>query len=358
MKYLNRISFFVLIFTILTLSCGPASFELQNADKPGPGNQDGQDDNDDGNDDSDGQDGGERFDKIFDVLFVLDTSFSLRHERQKISDQAQALLDTFPSDSNYRIGVLLAHGSKSAHSGRLFTSKKNEPTVLSSESHTADEIKDGLSKKFKYVRKDHFADGGEEGVFSLNQALEGENLVYNQSQGFFRAKAALAVVFISDENDICTEYNNSFIERRAFRRDCADISTAGTWQKLTNLRNPHSVYVSAIVYNNEATLPTDSSNDMGHGYLELVQLAGGISVDLASPDFHQGLTDIGNLTVSTIQLMSQFRLNHDQIDPATVSVRVDGQPETGYRLSGNIVILENAGNPDSKIDVNYCLDLP
>ncbi|MCB0361490.1 MAG: hypothetical protein KDD35_02135 [Bdellovibrionales bacterium] len=52
--------------------------------------------------------------KQVDILFVVDTSGSLDDERNSIGKNIAEFIEALPSDTDYVISVLLAHGSKSS----------------------------------------------------------------------------------------------------------------------------------------------------------------------------------------------------------------------------------------------------
>ncbi|MCB0386236.1 MAG: hypothetical protein KDD43_12660 [Bdellovibrionales bacterium] len=68
-----------------------------------------------------------------DILFVMDTSPSIYHERKWIVEQLPKLINQLPGGDNgtsYKIGVLPAHSPDSQYSARLYSSDPNDPLVL------------------------------------------------------------------------------------------------------------------------------------------------------------------------------------------------------------------------------------
>lgn len=68
--------------------------------------------------------------KKLDLLFVVDTSGSIREERTEIADGIESFINELPADVDYQIGVMQAHSSVSDQSGVLFS--HNSPVVLKS----------------------------------------------------------------------------------------------------------------------------------------------------------------------------------------------------------------------------------
>lgn len=131
-----------------------------------------------------------------DLLFVTDSSGSLDAEKTNLADGIDAFVAELPANTNYRIAVMLAHGSKSKYSGALFKAK-TEPTVLNSQSMSLATIRSNLKTKLLNTADDSYSDGGEEGLYSLNLAMDPAPLAASQAKGFFRSDATLAVVFAS-----------------------------------------------------------------------------------------------------------------------------------------------------------------
>jgi hypothetical protein len=301
--------------------------------------------------------------KKIDILFVTDTSGSLNDERPAIAQGIDAFVGALPMDVDYRVAVMLAHGSTSNYSGVLYQ-KDSEPFVLDSQQMSLEDIRYYLERKLRYVRGDGDSDGGEEGLFSLYTGLMGNNLEQSRTQGFFREDAALAVVFIADENDICARYPDGVTpvydpnhkEGPAFDRDCADVFPESVLAKLRTVQAGNPLLVSGIVYNREDTVPAGGENEVGYGYLELIDLANGMSIDLADGHFQDGLEQIGTLATVKLHLITEFTLARTEINLDTINVQVDGldSPFT-YVLETNDVQLHEPGGALSVVDINYCL---
>jgi hypothetical protein len=301
-----------------------------------------------------------------DVLFVTDTSTSLNPERNAIANGISALVEAFPAEVDYRVGVMLAHGSLSAHSGALYQ-QDSEPVILNSNELTVEEIKTHLQSKLANPAppRDWSADGGEEGLYSLSKSLDADAIAATQELGFYREDAALAVVFISDENDICARYPKGVVpvvdfnnlEGPAFDRDCANVTPMSVVEQLRALKGDQPLFLGGIVYNNLATVPNlNDEDEYGYGYLDAIALANGISVDLANPNFQEGLTDIGELVTVQLNLFTVFELNHANIDPTTIEILIDGNPVAFNFIpeTNEVHLTEFAGQAQSVVEISYC----
>lgn len=301
--------------------------------------------------------------KKVDILFVTDTSGSLNEERPLIASEIDAFVNELPLDTDYQIAVMLAHGSRGPGSGKLWKTK-NEPYVLSSLEMSQSEIRQHLIEKLQKVKSDIHSDGGEEGLYSINRALRQGLLDRNSAHGFFREDAALAVVFIADENDICARYPEGVkrvydpdkLELPAFDRDCTDITPQIVLENLKELQAHRPLLVSGILYNENSIFPQAGENEIGYGYLELIKQAGGISIDLSGNHFHEGLKTIGSLLNKKLNLRTEFKLTHTNIDSVNMSVLIDGHSVNFDYLPelGEVHLLSDAGKENSEIKISYC----
>lgn len=301
--------------------------------------------------------------KSVDLLFVLDTSGSLQEERGRVAEGLDAFVSELPPDVDYRIGVMLAHGSKSKHSGRLFANK-GKPLVLDSQTMSLYEIKKQLRTSMLYPVSDWYSDGGEEGLYSLSRAFDADRIAENRAHGFFRKDAALAVVFVADENDICADYPAGIkpvydpdkLEAPARARDCAGISVSSVYEKLRAYQEERPFLVGGVVYNNAKTMPRYGENELAYGLLELIRMAGGASLDIAGSHYNEGLAEIGSLVTIKLTLIHDFKLSRTGIDDDTLEVFVDGRETSfSYHQENSLVNLSSPGSARSQVSVRYCL---
>lgn len=300
--------------------------------------------------------------KKTDILIVADTSGSLSEERAKIAAEIKALVQEIPSAVDYQIAIMPSHGSRSSFSGKLW-SLQGEPLVLSSNKMSVEQISTSLGKSFLNMKGDSYSDGGEEGLFSLSQGLSSNAMALARQQGFFRADAALAVLFVSDENDICYRYPEGLVrvpdpdkvEGPAFTRDCSNITPSSVYSQLLAIQEDRPLLVSGVIYTDLKTIIKNGENELGYGYLDIIDLNHGIKVDLAQQSFHEGLKKIGELTHKRLQLQNRFALSHiHSIDAASLRVFIDGNLVKAEYIDGGIQLIEQLGGPGSRIIANYC----
>lgn len=323
-----------------------------------------------------------------DILFVTDTSGSLNDERKAVADGIDSFVAALPQNVDYQIAVMLAHG-KSQYAGKLYK-KKNEERILASSSMTLDQIRTDLKYKLTDPASETASDGGEVAMASLNQALDNGMLTSIRAHGFFREDAALAVIFMSDENDICAKYpegvipvfdadrlensaKKAFCTRKAPARPAGDpiggletvpatneeITPALVYEKLKKLQSGRPLLIGGIVYNNLAAIPPINENEYGYGYMDLINSANGISVDIGSGNFDTGLSKIGTLASIKLNLLTEFELARQSILVDSIDVTVDGvSVDFSYNSTANEVQVTQPGGSESVVDIDYCLEVP
>jgi alpha-tubulin suppressor-like RCC1 family protein len=302
-----------------------------------------------------------------DIIVVPDTSGSINNERSNIAKGFTSFINSLPAEIDFRIGVVLAHGPGSSHSGALFK-KGSEDLVLDSQLIDTATIISGLDSKMKYPATQGSTDGGEMGVYSLTKAIT-DNLETIKGQGLFREDAALAIVFVADEQDICAEFPVGVIpvpdpqgkEISAYANHCVDENDELIYypeQLLTDLENMQGdrpLVIGGVIYNNPLTVPFNGENEVGYGYKEIIEMANGISIDLASGDYGTGLTNLGKLARVSVKPESDFKINTDKVDSSTIEILVNNVPALySFDPELNLISLTNEREPFDIVKVNYC----
>lgn len=304
---------------------------------------------------------------IVDILFVTDTSGSLQEERAGIAAGIDAFVAALPANVNYRIGVMLAHGDQSYWSGRLYRKNNQGPLVLDSMTMPLATIRSYLQQRLTNPAGDYETDGGEVGLYTVHRGLQPDRLAESQMAGFFRNDAALAVIYIADENDICSgtppgitlvpDPNN--LEIPAAVTYCSNVNAGSVLTQLRNRQGSNPLVVSGIIYTHVATVPQGGENEVGYGYIEHVELGNGVLVDLASGNYSQGLATIGEVVTLSLNLITEFTLSHSPVIENTINVAVDTQvvPHVFAPSLNEVQINEqDAGGALSEILIDYCID--
>lgn len=292
--------------------------------------------------------------RALDLLFVVDTSGSLRVKRKAVAEKIGAFITQLPAGSSqldYQVAVMLAHGSRSPiqADGRLFA-RAGEPRVLSSQKLSRDELQTQLMNRIALsITKpgesftDPQADYGEAGLYSFWRGLQNDRLNESRAAGFFREKAGLAVIFISDDKDICAPYpagyrprfKDSVREVNAKALFCQGVSPEAIFERTQSLMGERPFLFSAIVHDSLQSMPRVTNNtpehEMGFGYLDLVRASNSSSVNIAAPDYAPGLATIGQLTARKLKLQTEVKLTGlIPKDASEIEVRVDGRTVPFY----------------------------
>lgn len=333
-----------------------------------------------------------------DVWIITDSSSSLDDERQALANGITNYLAQIPSNVDARFAVTLAHGPTSWFAGRLYKSDfkdPNEKYVISSKTNSPQQVKYWMQRKLLYRQKDYNvrawndaghaisgqalrglptdydADGGEAGLLSMYEALRPysgldrydslQNL-HNELPGelnFLRPDAALAIIFVADENDICTPdstYDPDNLEAPFRSKYCSGITALNVLKQLKQRRQSLPLYISSIIYTGKGAIPTGLENSIGHGYNTFTSIANGTQIDIASDSIPAGLSHIAALTSTRLDLRYDFELSYKNVDAPTIEVGVDGYLTSHtYDSPTNTVSLNYAGGARSDIEIYYCL---
>ena len=211
-----------------------------------------------------------------DIVFVWDTSGTMRDNTEPFGDAVDEFLSQLDTSYDFRISLLVGYGAFSPNIsdfGRLTARLVNnpdegEPYVLDSLTMSIEDMKSHMRKKLKYIHElthstyhdEAYANGGEALMFSLYHSIQGRFLTDNQNHGFYREDAALSVIFLSDENDICSRYPGHFpnhqFENKPNRDDnedeealrfCEGITTDNVLTALKNFKGDNPITVSGLL---------------------------------------------------------------------------------------------------------------
>jgi hypothetical protein len=313
----------------------------------------------------------DKFDRAVDLLFVVDTSNSLADKRARLASTIPAFLTQLPTDSDLRIGVMLGHGGASKYSGRLFAAS-GLPLVLSSKTLSIQAMQQKLQSTLSLAPRDADEANGEALLYSLNRSFDPMYSAPIRTQGFYRDNSTLAVVFITDENDVCyspqlhgftafPDFSPSVgnWEAVAFSRYCAGISPESMLDRAKDFKPDHRISWAGITHVDPAKVPRGSEEAIGHGINELVQSApDGMLIEITSSSYSDGLAKLGSAVRIQQNLDVSFYLDGDiPIDPKTIRAEVDGKiVYAQFDPVRRIVDLRpaSAGSSGSSIEIMAC----
>jgi hypothetical protein len=305
-----------------------------------------------------------------DLLFVVDTSLSLFNDRMKLAHAVPRFLKELPPEADTRVAVMLAHGS-SKWNGKLY-SRGRDPRVIDVTALSPKQSMDYLGHSLSCAEPEFDIANGELMMYSLQRSLGASKLAAIKNQGFYRDDAALSVVFVTDENDVCfdprangfpnfPDFNDSWfdLEDAAFKRYCAGITPESTLAALQSTFPGRAITLGGIVHTDPKHVKRFGEDAIGHGIIELVNsTTDGMLVDIRSNDFEDGLARLGSVVSTHLQLKTLFPIDGQiPFDPSSISVTVDGVavPATYDSVTGTVQIqVIDAGGAGSSIEISAC----
>jgi hypothetical protein len=293
-----------------------------------------------------------------DILFVVDTSASLKEERSQIAAQMGAFIDKLKTNVDYQIAVMPAHGPATKNSpnnfyGRLYSSGGSDAAVIKYRGiQGKNGVIDDLKRKMLNLPTDHSDAQGEVGLLGLYRSLVDQSAKKAmEREGFLRRDAALAVVFVADENDACYDYKKDGgtpnydgsgkrdpHEQRTFDTICklgggVQLTPALVMKALEQAKGGMPLILTGILYTSN-NIPKKSDkyapeNEMGRGYLDVIALGNGEAVNLAEHNFGSALARLGGYSQFRMEfndtMLCRSSVNPDTMDLKSFSVTVSSK---------------------------------
>jgi hypothetical protein len=304
-----------------------------------------------------------------DVLFVVDTSASLRGGHNKgtggelgqLARDMKYFMQRLDKNTDVRIGMLLGHGPGMTQThGRLFTTGGNDPAVIdyvriqeqiraTQPTMGTDDVRALAQQRIgqllenKMIRMPIEKKGaqGEALLLSLYDAVSRADLREQiRAAGLLRNGVPLAVIMISDEQDVCYDYaangkkarQEDPIETKFFNNVCARAVNGGpltpdlVYQALQSVAGDKLIVTGIHYVDNNIPQGVEDENEMGYGFLDLIALANGRVADLAqvdrnSPSFWAQLDDLGRFAEFQRKFTNRFICyNSSGADPANINL--------------------------------------
>jgi hypothetical protein len=305
---------------------------------------------------------------------VTHTAPSLDADRPNVAHMIEDYIEAMPVGPSYHFGVMLAHAN-TQYAGALYTAGHANPVLTSESGMSLDAIGNEVEYRLNNIQRENETSGGEMGMYSVLKSLT--NVASLRSQGFYRQDAGLAVVFITNEQDICamggdlpagTPAETNSVEVTAFNNYCKVAVPTGAFSsalltELQALKGSIPVKIGGILYPNTTGLPAGIENEKGYGPWNMTQEAGanGFVANLANiPGIPAALAPITSM-VTTAPLITHFQLKLDQahIDLSTLHVFVNGvEVKTfcyDFADSSICLDLDTPGlGPNAVVTIDYC----
>jgi hypothetical protein len=274
-----------------------------------------------------------------DILWVIDTSGSMAPRQEGLAAQVGPFVAKLNATRlNYHMAVTTMDMSASGEKGR-FLAQAGTPAVLTAQtpnlvSTLQGRIKAGASGSLL-----------EKGMESVKTALSGP-VATGVNAGFLRPNSLLVVIFLSDENDKSTVFD--------------DVGF------FNSIHAPLPYGDKSWVVQFLGVTPTDPTcqttgwgySDPGTRYINLANASGGAAESICDNDFGRALTNVNQRLTS---LLVEFLLGRKPL-VATIQVTVNGmivqksdvdgwsyfEPNNSIRFHGTAV-----PGPDSNIHVDF-----
>ena len=308
-----------------------------------------------------------------DILFVVDNSFSMRHEQRKLGDGFKNFISQL-KDLDWRIGITTTDGSKERHylAYENVTGDQSPELLIADwrDGRLADLYGAGFwdqnTKKYNYltpnvknvqkvfsrnIKRKETGSKFEQGIYTTYRAIERavanngnvkENRILNE---FFRQDAALAVVVISDEDDSGSE------ERNRPENLIAHVKRSFGEDKVFQF---HSIiaHTQSCINGNGKTY--------GYNYEKLSRLTGGIVGDICFDKYDRMLANIGkglsSLTKTTYQIKCIPQdIDNDGIANLQITPKNPGLNIPGYTINGSHVQFDESLESGNYDLTYYCL---
>jgi hypothetical protein len=268
-----------------------------------------------------------------DILWVVDNSPSMQTEQNNLANNFNSFISIIEqSQVDYQIGVISTDMELAGHRGALQGSPKIIVRGPNAESQFANNVRVGIGGA-----------GNEQGLLAAYTALS-EPLISGANAGFLRQGGALAIIFVSDEND------HSFGKIEFYQR---------IFEQMKGIGNENRVIAAAIVGDQPDGCSNPQTGDAQPGtrYHQLVQVVGGSIGSICSTDFSVTLNQLG-LTVAG--LSRKFTLSDENPEETSITVKVNGQEiqqdfQNGWSFENGSVFFQGSyvPPPAATIEVSY-----
>jgi hypothetical protein len=268
-----------------------------------------------------------------DILWVVDNSSSMQDEQDNLADNFNSFISIIDqSQVDYQIGVISTDMDLAGHQGEL----QGSPEIIVRGSDAAAQFANN-------VRVGIGGAGNERGLLAAYTALT-EPLISGGNAGFLRQGGALAVIFVSDEND------HSFGKIEFYQR---------IFMQMKGIGNENRVIAAAIVGDQPdgCSNPQTGEAQSGIRYHNLVEVVGGSIGSICSTDFSVTLNQLG-LTVAG--LSRKFTLSDENPEETTITVKVNGQEiqpdiQDGWIFENGSIFFQGGyvPPPAATIEVSY-----
>ncbi|HVK61017.1 MAG TPA: VWA domain-containing protein [Bdellovibrionales bacterium] len=281
------------------------------------------------------------YNKNVDMLFVVDTSGSMKKHQDLLADQIDLLVKSFKDTGlSFQFAVTTMDMGSGGQKGKFLFKPGTSPVLTSNTSNLSKILEDRLRVG------DNATSSLERGLEAMKAALSAPLATTGLNSGFMRSPSLLVVVFLTNEEDVSAS---------------ADYATF-----LDSIHPPFETGDRSWVAQFMGVMPNDPAcqtsdwgfSSVGYKYIELADASGGASESICDADLRRALT---NVKGRILEIMTEYKLDRVP-NPATIKIYVEGKriPEdavNGWTYDADRVSIKFHGNavpaPGSRISVKY-----
>jgi hypothetical protein len=280
-----------------------------------------------------------------DILIVDDNSGSMEREQELMGNRFNSFVSGL-GDLDWQIAVTTTDVSAGPHGleGSILTLAGRSDKILKPTTPNADQVFKNTVKRPETLNcmPSGCPSGNEQPLYATIRAIDKRN---GPNNGLFRENSDLAVVILSDEDELSTGPNN------ATKAQAVLDKFKSVWSTEKKL------FVYGIIIEpgdqnclDEQLLQEGNTAHYGNIIDSLVQATGGITGSICDADYSNTLTSIG---ANVRDLIKSVELAHVPI-PDTVRVTLTpAQPNVSWSVNGNKIQFNPAPQAATRIDVFY-----
>ncbi|CAN5732461.1 hypothetical protein BH10BDE1_BH10BDE1_36670 [soil metagenome] len=289
-----------------------------------------------------------------DILIIDDNSESMETKQRKMGERFPNFISGI-KDLDYQIGITTTDlsgpaplGSGWATDGRLVNFKGSKTNILTPTTVNADKL------FLDTIKRDETIDCGSRTKFpycpsSIEQPLKAMIMAIDErdkaNTGFFRDGADLAIVVLSDEDEMSDGSSRSATKVYEVT-DAFKVAFADRKRVMV-----HGI----IIKPGDKTCLAAQRKASGIGYYgqhvsDLATATGGRTYTICDTDYGKNLTSISN---DVRKLVSSFLLAFEPADPTKVEVTTSPASKIPWHIEGRLVVFDSPPADGTRIEVRY-----
>lgn len=285
---------------------------------------------------------------MVDILFIDDNSGSMEEEQRLLGQRFSSFISGL-STLDWQIGITttdVSNGKYGLKGKILELAGRPGEKILKATTPNADTVFANTIQRPETLSCstgtfDDCPSGVEQPLYASILAMEKRN---SDNRGFFRDGADLAIVILSDEDEMSNGPSSA-----TKPKDVVD-----KFKSLWGREKRFSVF-GIIIEPGDQTCLDEQVNQSGNtGYFgifahTLTRMTGGVTGSICERDYSSTLENIGE---KVLELSNSFELAHTPIN-GSVRVTLTPAQNTPWSVRGNKLMFNQAPQPNTRIDVTY-----